>query len=244
MLKLNADMGEDIDNHQGDADSEIMPYIDQANIACGGHAGNGISMHRTVKLAQAHNVSVGAHPSYPDVAGFGRRSMRIPPEELTPLLHAQIGALDGVASSMGVSIDYVKPHGALYNDMIKHPEVFRHVVDAIACYHGRLKLMMQASNEYKMHLQYARAKDIEIIFEAFADRAYQASGQLVPRNQLGAVHDIEAALEQTQMLLKHGEIKCIGGDVIQVQADTLCVHGDSPGAVEMTKEIRALIGHH
>jgi UPF0271 protein len=243
-MKLNADIGEQLDINHVDADIDIMPYLDQANIACGGHAGDGMTMARTVKLATQYKVQIGAHPSYPDIAGFGRRSMRMPKDELIPTLHAQIGALVGVANSLNSAVEYVKPHGALYNDMIKFESVFEHVLEAVGSFYQPLSLMMQATSKADEHRKLAQQQNVPVIFEAFADRRYQDNGQLVPRNQEGAVLSTEAAIEQASLIINHGHVISDTGKTLDLQADTLCVHGDSPGAIEMTHQIRHLIGEY
>lgn len=243
-MKLNADVGEYIDITHTDSDLDIMPYIDQANIACGGHSGDGISMARTVDLAQKYNIEIGAHPSYPDIAGFGRRSMRMPDTELIPTLHAQIGALEGVTKSLNGKLSYVKPHGALYNDMIKYSDVFEQVVKSISRYHTPLKLMMQATQNAAAHLEFAQRHKVELIFEAFADRAYLANGELMPRSQSGAVLDVDDAVKQAQRIIEKSEVVCDDGSLLKLDVHSLCVHGDSPGAIEMTEQIRQCLSQH
>lgn len=243
-MKLNADLGEMININHVDADLDIMPYLDQANIACGGHAGDGITMARTVGLAQQYNVQIGAHPSYPDIAGFGRRSMRMPKQDLIAILHAQIGALVGIANSQKASVDYVKPHGALYNDMIEFPSVMEHVLEALSTFFQPLSLMVQATSNAKTHLTLANKYRVPLIFEAFADRLYLENGRLAPRSQEGAVLSSEQAIEQAELLINEGVVKCISGKRLAIDANTICVHGDSPGALNMTQQIRSIIGQH
>ncbi|GBL02782.1 5-oxoprolinase subunit PxpA [Glaciecola sp. KUL10] len=243
-MKLNADIGEQSDLNQLNTDLDVMPYLDQANIACGGHAGDGITMARTVKLALQYQVQIGAHPSYPDITGFGRRSMRMPKDELVPTIHAQIGALIGVANSMGAVVEYVKPHGALYNDMIKYPSVFDHVLQAIASFYQPLTLMMQATAKSEEHIAFAKAYNVSLFFEAFADRLYLENGQLAPREQDGAVLSKKQAIEQAKLIINEGYVISNSGTKLNLQADSICVHGDSPGALEMTNQIRLLIGSH
>ena len=241
-MKLNADIGEYSSAHQIDSDVDIMPFIDQANIACGGHAGDPISMDMTVKLASSCGVEIGAHPSYPDVTNFGRRSMQIPLTELRPIIHAQIGALDAIASAQGATLSYIKPHGALYNDMIQIPAVFDDVIDIIAAYPRSLKLMIQATEMSYAHQQKADKHSVDLILEAFADRAYQANGMLVSRHHDGAVLDLEDALDQAASIIHQGFVTCIDGKKLALRADTLCVHGDTQGALNMVKLIRKMLG--
>jgi len=241
LLKLNCDLGESFGAWHMGLDSEVMPLIDQANIACGFHAGDPTVLVRTLTLAKQHQVEIGAHPSYDDRQGFGRRSVKMQAEELKHLLWYQIAAVDGVAKSLGLELSYVKPHGALYNDMMANPALLATVMQAVAGYHKPLKLMLLASVSATEHKQLAKGYQLELLFEAFADRCYKTDGSLTPRSQTGSVLDHQAALEQVQLLLQTGTVVSDTGDKVALVADTLCVHGDNPAAVVLVKSIRQLL---
>jgi len=172
-ILLNCDLGESFGHWQQDTDRHVMPLIDNANIACGFHAGDPLTMTNTVTLAKQHKVTMGAHPSYPDLVGFGRRSIAMPMNELIATIIVQIGALQAICSAQQATVDYVKPHGALYNDMMKDKDIFTAVCKAIAQLPQPLKLMMQALPDMQLHLDTARSFGVKLIFEAFADRHYQ-----------------------------------------------------------------------
>ena len=180
-MKLNCDLGESFGSWQMGLDTDVMPYIDMANIACGFHAGDADVMAKTLLLAKQHGVAVGAHPSYPDLQGFGRRSMALSASEIINTMRYQMAALDGMAQSAGVTISYVKPHGALYNDMMSKAAVFDAVLQAVAGYYRPLKLMILATAEQQHYHDLASAKGVELLFEAFADRRYTDDGKLTPR---------------------------------------------------------------
>ncbi|WP_372627978.1 5-oxoprolinase subunit PxpA [Arsukibacterium sp.] len=240
-MQLNCDLGESFGSWTMGLDSQVMPYIDQANIACGFHAGDPDVMQRTLQLAKQHNVTIGAHPAYPDLNGFGRRSMQCSHNEIINLLHYQIAALDGMAQCQGLNLSYVKPHGALYNDMMSKPAVWQAVVQAIASYHKPLKLMLLADNNRHTYQQQAAELKVALLFEAFADRRYTDEGKLTPRSQSGAVLHDAAVLAQVSELLNDGSVTTASGQRLALQADTLCVHGDNPAAVAQVAQIRQLL---
>ena len=240
-MKLNCDLGESFGSWQMGLDDAVMPYIDMANIACGFHAGDANVMARTLKLAKQHGVSIGAHPSYPDLQGFGRRSMAMSHSEIVNMLRYQIAALDGMARTAGTQISYVKPHGALYNDMMSKPEVFDAVLEAVAGYYQPLKLMILASAEQQQYRELAGRHGVALLFEAFADRRYTDTGSLTPRSQPGAVLSGAEVLAQVTQLVKLGFVTTDSGNTLALKADTLCVHGDNPAALAQLKQIRALL---
>jgi 5-oxoprolinase (ATP-hydrolysing) subunit A len=202
-------------------------------------------MQRTLALAAQHGVAIGAHPAYPDLTGFGRRSMALSTEEIIATVHYQIAALDGMARSLGLSLSYVKPHGALYNDMMKKPEVRAALLEAMAGYVGHpqpLALMLQATVDADAHRAEAIAAGVPLLlFEAFADRCYADDGSLLPRSQPGAVHDRERMLAQVAQLHETSSVTTKNGHVIELQIDTLCVHGDNTEGVTAIKAIRNLL---
>lgn len=240
-LLLNCDLGESFGAWKMGLDDQVMPFIDQANIACGFHAGDPVVIKKTLLAAKRNNVVVGAHPSYPDITGFGRRSMKIPPMELIALLQYQIAALTGMASNLGIEVAYVKPHGALYNDMMADGHIRSAVMEAIAECHQPLAFMLQATPDAETHREEAKAFGIEVLFEAFADRCYDDNGALLSRTKEGAVHSKEKMLEQVIQLQQQGTVTTVSGHSLSLQADSLCVHGDNLAGVQAIEEIRQLI---
>lgn len=239
MIKLNCDAGESFGSWKMGLDEAIMPYVDMANFACGFHAGDPVIMDHSIKLALKHGVSIGAHPAYPDLAGFGRRSMVCSLEEIEAMVIYQIGALQGFVQANGATLSYVKPHGGLYNDMMKDERIFRAVATAVTRLNPKLKLMILSMVDTSKQEAIAKELGLELIYEVFADRAYDESGLLVPRNQKGAVlHDVHAVIARLRLLQKEGVLETISGKKIALRADTLCVHGDNEAAVLMVETLR------
>ncbi len=240
-MLLNCDLGESYGSWTMGLDDQVMAHIDQANIACGFHAGDPLTMSRTLALAVKHGVTVGAHPAYPDLVGFGRRSMKLSDEELQASLLYQISALDGMARSLELELAYVKPHGALYNDMMADAAVRASVMAAVSSYHRPLALMLQATPAANEHRDEAAALQLPLLFEAFADRCYDDDGKLLSRARPGAVHNRERMLEQVKQLCDRGTVTTVSGLELALAADTLCVHGDNPEGVQAIQAIRALV---
>ena len=240
-LLLNCDLGESFGAWKMGLDDQVMPFIDQANVACGFHAGDPIVMKRTLLSAKRHNVVVGAHPSYPDLAGFGRRSMNLPPVEIIAIVEYQIAALAGMANNINMPITYVKPHGALYNDMMANGHIRSAVMQAIAESHLSLAFMLQATPDAEIHREEAKMFGLELMFEAFADRCYDDNGALLSRSKEGAVHSKEKMLAQVTQLKNDGSVTTISGHRLELQADSLCVHGDNVDGVNAIEEIRQII---
>ena len=240
-MLLNCDLGESYGNWTMGMDAAVMPHIDQANIACGFHAGDPLAMRTTLTLAASHGVSIGAHPAYPDLVGFGRRSMNLSTDELIATLHYQVAALEGMARSLGLELSYVKPHGALYNDMMANPQVRATILQALASYHRPLALMLQATTAAQQHRAEADALGIRVLFEAFADRCYDDDGKLLARSKAGAVHTREKMLAQVEQICREGSVTSVSGHTLELKPDTLCVHGDNDEGVAAIKEIRQLI---
>jgi len=240
-LLLNCDLGESFGAWTMGMDEAVMPHIDQANIACGFHAGDYLVMQRTLKLAAEHNVMIGAHPGYLDLTGFGRRSISHPPEEIKALMHYQMSALDGLAKTQGLDMQYVKPHGALYNDMMADSMVRRAVMEAVATFYRPIKLMLLATAQTDEHRTEAEEVGIELWLEAFADRCYDDDGALLSRGNSAAVHNRTKMLEQVAELKLQGTVTTIGGHKLKLNADTLCVHGDNIEGVQAISEIRQLL---
>ena len=238
-LLLNCDMGESYGSWRMGPDAEVMPYIDCANIACGYHAGDPSIMRRTVGLALQHGVTIGAHPAYPDLVGFGRRSIACSNEEIRDLLHYQIGALDGICKVQGGRVAYVKPHGALYNDMMADPVKLRAVLEAVAAYDSSLPLMLMATADNRAAQQLGEELGVTLWFEAFADRGYTASGHLLSRRLPGAVHHEPALIiEQALRLARGGTLLADDGSALRLNASTLCVHGDNDSSLGAVRQIR------
>lgn len=237
-MLLNCDVGEHDDSA---IDAQLMSYINQASIACGGHAGNAATMQATLALAKAHGVVVGAHPSYPDKANFGRVSMPAKPAHIGAVVAQQISGLGQLAEAMGMAVAYVKPHGALYNDMMRDQPLRLAVMAAVAQSPWPLTLIIQATPAAEQHRQEARQWALALQFEAFADRAYADNGLLVPRSEAGAVLGAAALLQQAQQLLSTGAVTTRGGHRLALPADTLCVHGDNPSALAAIQALHALM---
>lgn len=240
-MKLNCDLGESFGQWSLGQDDAIMPLIDQANIACGFHAGDPTVMAKTLALAKHNEVAIGAHPSYPDLQGFGRRSMKLSDDELIHCLHYQIAALEGMANVQGLTLSYVKPHGALYNDMMSNDHLRKLIMQAVAAFPKPLQLMLQATQDHVQHRAEAAELNIDCLFEAFADRAYADNGKLVSRTKANAVHSEQAMLAQVKRLVERAEIVTENQHILPLPVDTLCIHGDNPTAVQHAKTIRAII---
>lgn len=230
QIDLNADLGEGCGNDQA-----IIPLLSSANISCGAHAGSTADIVAALTCCRDHGVIVGAHPSYPDRDNFGRLSMPIPAAELLQSLRQQIDHLSNLASSADVTIRYVKLHGALYNDAATDPALASTLADFFAREYPRLALLtLPAGCLFKT----AQQRGIAVYGEAFADRAYQASGQLVSRQQPGAVLSNADAIRQSLQLVSQQQIHSIDGEPIALQAASLCLHGDSPAALALAQQLR------
>ena len=241
-MKLNCDMGESFGSWTKGMDAEVMPYIDMANIACGFHASDPLTMDRTVRTAIAEKVAIGAHPGYPDLLGFGRRDMEFAPEELQALLVYQIAALDGICRTHGTAIEYIKPHGALYNKMAVDRTTLAAVMAAVRNFAPHCPLVVMATPDADEVLALAADVGIDVWFEAFSDRAYSDEGRLVKRSVKNAVHDTPEAIErQVTQIITEGSVTSISGKRIPIKADTLCIHGDSQHAVEAARHMRQVV---
>ncbi len=244
-MNLNCDLGEGFGNWQTGCDEQVMPFIDLANIACGFHASDPLTMAKTVALALEQQVKIGAHPSYPDLVGFGRRSMVIAEPELQAIITYQIGALQGICQSLGAKVCYVKPHGALYNDMMTNIKIFETVCKAVASINAQLTLMIQAVPDSKPFQLIADKYQLPLWFEAFADRNYQQDGRLVSRNETNAViEDEQEIVARCEHLLAIGSIKSVNGTSLSMKVDTLCVHGDNPSAIKIVSALRTLLDNN
>jgi len=233
-MDINSDMGEGMGN-----DAELLNYITSTNIACGWHAGDPAKMKQLVEQALQKNVLIGAHPGFPDLEGFGRREMDISEEDAYDYVIYQAGALQGFAHAKGGTLHHVKPHGALYNQAAKDMKLARGIARAVRDLGNEVILyglagscLIDAANELK----------VPVWQEVFADRRYTKEGFLVPRTQVGALIDDEAiALKQVLEMAKKGQVTAIDGTIIKIQADTLCIHGDNPHAIEFAQKIQAVL---
>lgn len=240
-IDLNSDLGEGYGAWTMGDDDAMLDIVSSANVACGFHAGDPLTIRATVDGAAARGVAVGAHVSYPDRVGFGRRPMDVTQAELTADVIYQIGALQGIARAAGTRVTYVKPHGALYNTIANDARQADAVIAAIKDIDPSLVLMALAGTPV---LQRAADAGLATVAEAFGDRAYTPDGQLVSRREKGAVlHDADAVAARMLRLAAEGVIEAIDGSTLRLHADSICVHGDSAGAVDMARRIRdALTG--
>jgi 5-oxoprolinase (ATP-hydrolysing) subunit A len=228
-VDLNADVGEGCD------DQALLPFLTSVNVACGGHAGDERSMAGTVEAALRLGVSIGAHPSYPDRERFGRHDVDLPGRELGRSIRVQVHALERVAERAGTRVAHVKPHGALYNRAARDRQVAETVARAVAEVDSGLRLVALAGSAL---IDAARESGLVAVAEGFADRRYAADGSLAPRSLPGAViHDAAEAAEQALDIVGRHEIVALGGAKIAVRVDTLCVHGDTPGAAAIARAV-------
>ncbi|MCF2872012.1 LamB/YcsF family protein [Octadecabacter sp. G9-8] len=235
-IDLNSDLGEGFGPWNMGNDAQMLSIVTSANIACGGHASDPETMFRTLELARDNGVCVGAHPGYNDLIGFGRRVIPMSPAEIGRMCAAQIGALIGIAAQVGVPVTYVKPHGALGNLAARDRDVADAIVTAVQKIDPELAILAISGTQSE---HAARAANAPVFSEIFADRGYLSSGQLVPRDQDGAmIHDAAAAADRLVSFLESGLMPVIDGDPIKLAAQSICVHGDTAGAVDMAREIR------
>lgn len=235
-IDLNADLGEGFGRWRLTDDEELLSVVTSANVACGFHAGDAVTMRRVCELAAERGVRIGAQVSYRDLAGFGRRAMDVPPAELAAEVAYQIGALEVFARAAGARVAYVKPHGALYNRLVHDEEQAAAVVDGVLLADATLPVLGLPASRL---LELAGKAGLPVVTEAFADRAYTDAGTLVPRTQEGAVvTDPEAVVERSLGLAGAGEVVSHSGTRIEVRARSLCLHGDTPGAVDLARRVR------
>lgn len=235
-VDLNCDMGESFGAWHLGMDEEILKEITSANVACGFHASDPDMMHKTVEMATRAGVAVGAHPGYPDLVGFGRRPMALSPSEVYTSVLYQIGALDGFCRAAGCTMQHVKPHGAMYNTAAKDPDIANAIVRAIRDFRKDLILFAPAGSQMAVE---AEREGLRVAYEVFADRAYEEDGSLVSRRKPGAmITDEELAVKRVIRMVKEGMVEAITGKDIEIQADSICVHGDGPKALAFAGKIR------
>jgi UPF0271 protein len=234
-VQINCDMGEAFGLYRMGDDAALMPLITIANVACGFHASDPTVMARTVRLAKKHKVKVGAHPSLPDLQGFGRREMRMPPDEITDCIVYQVGALRGFLEREGMALYHVKPHGALYGMAARSEEVARAVARAAKVF--KVPLLGMAGT---LHEKIYKAEGVPFIAEFYADLDYAGDGSLIITREHAAV-DPKAAVKRVLRAIKSGKVESASGNDVPVRAECVCVHSDTPGAVEVAKAVRKAI---
>ena len=238
-MDLNSDLGEGYGRWALGDDAALLEVVTSANVACGFHAGDPATIDRTVRTAVERGVAVGAQVSYPDLVGFGRREIDVPPDELTADVLYQIGALEGFARAAGSRVRYVKPHGALYNRIARDPVQAAAVVEAIRRYDPALPLLILPGSAA---MEAAAEAGIAAVGEGFADRGYTAEGRLVSRREPGAVlDDPERVATRAVAMATEGRVETADGGEVTVEIASLCVHGDTPGAVELARAVRAAL---
>ena len=238
-IDLNCDMGESFGAYTLGRDEDVIKHISSANIACGWHTGDALVMNRSVQLAAAHGVGVGAHPSYPDLMGFGRRNMDCTPEEIRNYVIYQIGALSAFCAVNGVKMRHIKPHGSLYLTALEDEAVATAIAEAIFSVDPVLMFVALAGPKGALMAGIGEKLGLNVMYEAFPDRAYIADGTLASRRLPGAViSDPDKVAERALKMAKEGKVVAIDGTEIDLHAHTLCVHGDNPSAVDVVKTIR------
>lgn len=235
-IDLNSDLGEGFGSWQMGDDEALLGVVTSANIACGFHAGDPVTMRRTAAIAVERGISIGAHVAYPDLRGFGRRHIELTEEELVSDVLYQIGALEALTRSVGGQVSYVKPHGALYNELMVDAELASRVVSAIFSYRPTLPLLVLPGSVAQKICEEVGLPNFS---EGFADRAYEADGQLVSRNRSGAVlHDPAQVAARAVRMVIEGTVESIDGSTLTLDVATICLHGDTPGSVEIARAVR------
>lgn len=236
QVDLNSDLGESFGNYKLGMDEEILSYVSSANIACGFHAGDPLIMDKTVKTALEKGVALGAHPAYPDLMGFGRRKMDVSTQECKDYVLYQLGALSAFARAHGGKIQHLKPHGAMYNTASDNEELAKAIIEAVLAFDPEIILLCRALSPMA---KLAEKMGARVAHEVFADRAYNEDGSLVSRKKAGAViEDADQVVERAKKMVLDGEIETIDGKVLSIKADSICVHGDNPKALELVENIR------
>jgi UPF0271 protein len=236
VIDLNCDMGESFGAYTIGEDEKIIAHISSANIACGFHAGDPRVMEKTVRLARDHGVDVGAHPGFPDLLGYGRRNLETFPGEVKHYVLYQVGALAAFCRANGVPLQHVKPHGALYNLAARDERIADEVIEAVLAYDPALILVALSGSRLA---EMAESAGLRVAREVFPDRAYLDDGRLSPRSLPGAViHEAEQVRRRVVKLIATGNMTSIEGQEVSLRADTLCIHGDTPGAWQLAATIR------
>ncbi len=242
-IDINCDLGESYGNFIIGNDEAVFPYLTSCNIACGFHGGDPYHIERTIDLALKHEVQIGAHPSYPDLMGFGRRKMTVPFDQLSSIIKYQVSALKSMTESKGAQLIFVKPHGALYNSMVQNEKEASVVIDAIKSIDSSLVLMCLANSPVE---QLCKKAGMKFAAEAFADRRYTAKGTLMSRSiQQALIQNPEEGAAQVLSMVLHHEVTTNESTKINLNPDSICIHGDNPAAVNLLKSIhQMLLKHH
>ena len=241
QVDINCDMGEGSTLEHCAQDAQLMPFISRCNIACGGHAGNFITMQQSIKNARLHGIRCGAHPAYPDPQNFGRQSLALSPEHLIDRLLMQINQLDTVATQLSYPLHHIKLHGALYNDAEQSPELADKLCQVLAHHYPHLSVLGLAGAAMETA---AKQHGLNFLREGFIDRAYLATGQLAPRTLPGAVYSsVEQCIEQVLAILKHAAVTSLDGHSLDLRVDSLCLHGDSAIALELAPKLKTALLH-
>jgi UPF0271 protein len=236
-IDLNSDVGESFGAYTIGHDAGLMTSITSANVAAGFHGGDPTVLRNTIRLAKQHSVGVGAHPGFPDLIGFGRRDLHVTPREAEDFVLYQIAVVAGVAAAEGVRLQHVKPHGALFTMAVKNAELASAIARAVAAFDKTLILFGLPGSEI---LKAGRASGLRVAAEVFADRGYEPDGQLASRRKPGSViHDAAVVVERAVRMVKERRVVAMDGTVVPLEADTMCVHGDTPGSDELAAKIRA-----
>lgn len=236
VIDLNCDLGEGQGLTGSEKDATLMKFVSSVNIACGYHAGDAETMERTVRLAKLAGVAIGAHPSYPDLEGFGRRELRMPADEIREIVRIQVSHLMSICTKQGVALAHVKPHGALYNTAAKDRAVASAIVDGVMDVDPALAIVGLSGGEL---VTVSEERGIRVLNEAFADRSYESDGSLTPRTVAGAVHsDSSTTAAQALRLVTEGIVKTRQGDEIRIAADTICIHGDGPNSIYIASAVK------
>jgi UPF0271 protein len=241
-IDLNADAGESFGPWPMGNDAALFPLLSSVNLACGFHAGDPVTIGRTVRLARETGVRIGAHPGFPDLSGFGRRDMNMSPEELHAAVLYQLGALDAFVRAEGLELHHVKPHGALYLRMARDEETAHAVARAVSTYDPALPFVVLGGPGGQAMQDAARTHGLPVVLEAFPDRAYLSDGRLAPRSMPDSlIRDPQRAAERAVQMVRAGEVAALDGGTAPVEAHTLCIHGDNPEAPEIARAVRSAL---
>lgn len=239
VVDINADCGESFGRWTLGNDEALFDYLTSANLACGFHAGDPLTMQQSVKLAKNKNVAIGAHPGFPDMAGFGRRIMAASPDEVYSDVLYQIAALKGFLAVEGIPLHHVKPHGALHHKAVADKDTSLAIAHAVKDAGNDVPLVALGAEGGRLQIEAANEVGVKLVLEAFPERAYIASGKLAPRSMEGSsIHDPQEAAERALQMVVDGKIPAIDGGEVEIQAETLCIHGDNPHAVTIAKTIQ------
>lgn len=236
-IDINCDLGESYGEFKIGNDAEIMPYITSANVACGFHAGDPMVMAQTINIAKKYNVAVGAHPGFPDLVGFGRREMQLTAEEVENYVIYQVSALKGFAKAVGKTLQHVKPHGALYNMVVKNEKLSIAIVEAVLALDNNLMVFAPPNSALA---ECAAKSGLRVAYEFFADRGYNSDGSLVSRRQPNAIiQDPKKVVERVIKVVEGGTVLAVNGEVVDIgKVHTVCVHGDTPASVSLARAIK------